>query len=41
LVAQVQTFSTTYATAQRRLQLFAQDVLPQLPLHTATVPSRA
>ncbi len=31
LVAQVQTFSTTYASARRRLQLFAENVLPQLP----------
>ncbi len=41
LVAQVQTFSTSYATAQRRLQLFAQDVLPQLPTLAASAPSRA
>lgn len=41
LVAQVQTFSTSYELAQRRLQLFVQDVLPQLPVHAAAAPIRA
>jgi alkanesulfonate monooxygenase SsuD/methylene tetrahydromethanopterin reductase-like flavin-dependent oxidoreductase (luciferase family) len=36
LVAQVQTFSTSYATARRRLELFTHDVLPQLPLPIGT-----
>lgn len=41
LVAQVQTFSTSYAIAQRRLQLFAQDVLPQLPALASAASSHA
>jgi len=41
IVAQVQTFSTTRAQATRRLQLFAEQVLPALPAVQITHPEYA